>query len=166
MIKTLCVYTELTAFSMQELNLLFPTYLSTRCALDDTQPNLTFLKIKRKRRQLREIGFIVTANLSQHIQTAWNTLIISEKTDTWFSIRVWSAHRRSWRLSVGQCGCAAAVWCGGPLCPGPPVPRPRPDRTPASATAKSRAPRARLEGGQKATLTWDTEVVFVNTTQG
>lgn len=56
------------------------------------------------------------------------------------------AHHQSWHPSVRQCGCAAAVWCGGLLCPGPPVPRPRPDHTLASATVKSHVPPAQLEG--------------------
>lgn len=67
---------------------------------------------------------------------------------TFISVRV-CAHRQSWPLSAGQCGCAAAVWCGGLLCPGPPGPRPRPDHTLASAAVKSHVPRARLEGGKR-----------------
>ncbi len=62
------------------------------------------------------------------------------------------AHHQSWPLSVGQCGCAAAVWCGGLLCPGPPVPRPHPAHTPASATVKSHVQQAWLEGEKKSDI--------------
>lgn len=84
-----------------------------------------------------------------------------------FSVTFTSVHdcaHQSWPPSVGQCGCAAAVWCGGLRCPGPPVPRPRPDRILASATVKSHVPRARLEG-QKVTMTQDAEAASINTIQ-
>lgn len=85
-------------------------------------------------------------------------------TVTFTSVRD-CAHHQSWLLSVGRCGCAAAVWCGGSLCRGPPVPRPRPAHTLASATVKSHVQQPWLEGEKKVTLTRDAEAVSINATQ-
>lgn len=83
-----------------------------------------------------------------HISSHYSLLWVSIATVTFISVHD-CAHHQSWPLSVGQCGCAAAVWCGGLLCPGPPVPRPHPGRTLASATVKSRVRRAWLVRGEK-----------------
>lgn len=54
-------------------------------------------------------------------------------------------HHQSCSLSVGQCGCIAAVQYGGLLCLGPPLPRPRPAHTLVSAAVKSHDPQAQLQ---------------------
>lgn len=65
------------------------------------------------------------------------------------SVTLSCTHQQPWPLSVGQCGCAAAVRCAELLCSGPPVPRPRPDRILALAAAESHVRREQLEVGQK-----------------